>query len=99
MKMEFSEIPNGFLASLSYTKQKTSLVEIETGVTGGVNVGVNAILMLIENNPGINVSIIKSLLNVPQRTIERWINQLKKENKIEFKGAPKTGGYYKINTK
>ena len=95
MKMEFGEIPNGFLASLSYTKQKISLVEIETGVTGGVN----DILMLIKNNPGINVSIIKSLLNVPQRTIERWINQLKKENKIEFKGASKTGGYYKISTK
>ena len=92
MKMEFGEIPNGFLASLSYTKQKISLVEIETGVTGGVN----DILMLIKNNPGINVSIIKSLLNVPQRTIERWINQLKKENKIEFKGAPKTGGYWEL---
>ena len=63
---------------------------------GGVNGGVNDILLLIENNPGINVSNIKSLLNVPQRTIERWINQLKKENKIEFKGAPKTGGYYRI---
>ncbi len=71
---------------------------VNVGVNGGVNVGVNAILMLIENNPGINVSIIKSLLNVPQRTIERWINQLKKENKIEFIGASKTGGYYKINT-
>lgn len=58
--------------------------------------GVNDILLLIENNPGINVSNIKSLLNIPQRTIERWINQLKKENKIEFKGASKTGGYWKI---
>lgn len=26
MKMEFNEIPNGFLATLSYAKQKTSLV-------------------------------------------------------------------------
>lgn len=100
MKMEFNEIPNGFLASLSYTKQKTSLAEIDGGVnggvSGGVSGGVNDILLLIENNPGINVSNIKSLLNIPQRTIERWINQLKKENKIEFKGAPKTGGYWKI---
>ncbi|RTY83448.1 hypothetical protein EKL97_03975 [Flavobacterium sp. LS1P28] len=62
----------------------------------GVNGGVKDILVLIESNPGINVSNIKSLLNVPQRTIERGINQLKKENKIEFKGAPKTGGYYRI---
>jgi ATP-dependent DNA helicase RecG len=73
------------------------LFKIDEGVDGGVNGGVNDILLLIKNNPGINVSIIKSLLNVPQRTIERWINQLKKENKIEFKGAPKTGGYWEID--
>lgn len=71
---------------------------VNGGVSGGVSGGVNDILVLIENNPGINVSSIKSLLNIPQRTIERWINQLKKENKIEFKGAPKTGGYFVINT-
>ena len=70
---------------------------VEVGVSGGVSGGVNNILVLIENNPGINVSSIKSLLNIPQRTIERWINQLKKDNKIEFKGAPKTGGYFVIN--
>jgi predicted HTH transcriptional regulator len=65
----------------------------------GVNVGVNAVLMLIEKNPGINVLTMTKNFNVSQRTIERWINQLKKENKIEFKGASKSGGYYAINTK
>jgi ATP-dependent DNA helicase RecG len=40
---------------------------------------------------------MKDHFKVSQRTIERWIKQLKNENKIEFKGAPKTGGYYKIN--
>jgi ATP-dependent DNA helicase RecG len=73
MKMEFGEIQNGFLFTLRYTKQKTSLVENEE-----VNGGVNDILVLIENNPGINVSNIKALLNIPQRTIERWINRLGK---------------------
>ena len=97
MKMEFGEIQSGFLFTVRYTKQKISLLKNEE-VNGGVNGGVNEILSVIENNPGINVSTIKSLLNIPQRTIERWINQLKKENKIEFKGVPKTGGYWKINT-
>jgi ATP-dependent DNA helicase RecG len=64
----------------------------EDVVAVGVSGGVNDILVLIENHPGINVSALKSHLDIPQRTIERWINQLKKENKIEFKGAPKTGG-------
>ena len=31
---------------------------------------------------------------VTKRTIERWIKQLKNEDKIEFRGAPKTGGYF-----
>ena len=30
---------------------------------------------------------------VTQRTVERWIKQLKDEGKIEFIGASKTGGY------
>jgi len=29
-----------------------------------------------------------------QRTIERYLKQLKESNKVEFKGATKTGGYY-----
>ncbi len=28
-----------------------------------------------------------------QRTIERWLKQLRDEDKIEFKGSAKTGGY------
>ena len=33
-------------------------------------------------------------LHVPAKTIERWIKKLRDENKIIFKGAPKTGGYF-----
>lgn len=36
------------------------------------------------------------LLNVPIENIGRGIGQFKKENKIEFKGAPKTGDYYRL---
>ncbi len=31
------------------------------------------------------------------KNIERWIKQLKNEGKIEFRGSPKTGGYYPIH--
>ncbi|WP_262492533.1 hypothetical protein [Niabella ginsenosidivorans] len=34
-------------------------------------------------------------IKVPKRTIERWLTILRNENKIEFRGAPKTGGYWK----
>jgi len=29
-----------------------------------------------------------------QSTIERYLNNLKKSGMIEFRGAPKSGGYY-----
>lgn len=92
MKLSPEFVQEEIFKTILWRKNTDDIVEV--GVSGGVN----DILVLIENNPGINVSSIKSLLNIPQRTIERWINQLKKENKIEFKGAPKTGGYFVINT-
>ncbi|WP_256450125.1 hypothetical protein [Cylindrospermopsis raciborskii] len=33
-------------------------------------------------------------INTPKRTIERWLKQLKEQQAIEFRGAPKNGGYY-----
>ena len=90
--MEFGEIQSGFLFTMSYTKQKTSLVEEdEEG-----NVGVKTLLVFIENNLGTNVLTMEKHFNVTQRTIERWIKILKEENKIEFKGVPKKGGYWEI---
>lgn len=33
-------------------------------------------------------------LQTSPKNIERWLKQLKDTQKIEFRGAPKTGGYY-----
>ncbi len=33
-------------------------------------------------------------LQTPLRTVERELKKLKEQDKIHFKGAPKTGGYY-----
>ena len=33
-------------------------------------------------------------INTSVKNVERWLKQLKGTNKIEFRGAPKTGGYY-----
>jgi hypothetical protein len=33
-------------------------------------------------------------MNIPPKTIERWITSLKSDNKIEFRGIKKTGGYF-----
>ena len=60
----------------------------------GVNVGVREVYDFIKENQSIKANgIAKNFPQVTQRTIERYIKQLKDENKIEFQGSPKTGGY------
>ena len=59
---------------------------------------VQAMLTFIQNNPGLSAKKMTENLNQPLRTIERWLKQLKDQSKIEFKGAPKTGGYF-VNSK
>ncbi len=67
------------------------------GVNGGVSGGVNELLVFINSNPGLKTAQIKEAFDHPQRTLERWLKQLRDEGKIEFRGAPKTGGYYPMN--
>ena len=70
---------------------------VNTGVAGGVNGGVKSsadLLALIKAQPGQNAKQLATQVDMPQRTIERWLKQLKDEGKIEFRGAPKTGGYW-----
>ena len=70
--------------------------DVNGGVNGGANGGVNGGVMFefIQNNPGKNTKQIQAQLNVPRRTVERRLLELKSQGKIKFCGAPKTGGYY-----
>lgn len=56
--------------------------------------GVNRIGEIIRNNPGITSKELRESIEVSQRTIERWLKQLKGSGKIEFRRSPKSGGYY-----
>lgn len=62
----------------------------------GVNVGVKEqILELIQSNEGVNTKTIATHFpDMVNRTIERYIKELRDSGNIEFRGAPKTGGYY-----
>jgi len=64
------------------------------GVSEGVSEGVNLLLEYIGNKPGGRVPHFEKALHVPAKTIERWLKKLRDENRIEFRGSPKTGGYY-----
>ena len=50
------------------------------------------------NNENLRVSQISLALKIPSKTIERWINTLKQENKIEYRGSKKAGGYFMKET-
>jgi ATP-dependent DNA helicase RecG len=73
------------------------------GVSGGVNGGVidltqeEEILKILSIHKGIRTPQLCELTGFSKRTIERFLNQLKKKNLILFKGSSKTGGYFIID--
>ena len=68
----------------------------ETPLDGVVSGGVRELLEFIQTNPGLRANELSEHIDTPLRTVQRWLKQLKDENKIEFQGAPKTGGYVVI---
>lgn len=66
----------------------------EKSADGGVNGGVNDVLKYILINPNSRVNVIAEALQIPVRSVERYLSQLKKDGKIEFRGAPRNGGYF-----
>lgn len=72
---------------------KHHLETSDVGVNVGVNVGVQ-ILEYIRLHPGCRANAIADAVGTTTRTVERHVRQLREQGKIEFRGAPKTGGYY-----
>ena len=74
-----------------------ALKEHQNTAVGGVNGGVNeleAVCSYIRQHPGLRANAIALAMSFPKRTLERYLRQLKDASRIEFRGAPKTGGYY-----
>jgi ATP-dependent DNA helicase RecG len=65
------------------------------GVNGGVSEGVSGLLEFIKRTPGLRTPQISKAMDVPAKTLEKWLRKLKDRGDIEFKGSPKTGGYRK----
>ncbi|MDR2149056.1 MAG: putative DNA binding domain-containing protein [Tannerella sp.] len=82
------------------------LVPIEIENNEGINAeseginskdeGINALVRTITLYPGNRAVFLGDKLQIPVKTIERWLKKLKDENQIEFQGSKKTGGYWKI---
>ncbi|MFI3265258.1 MAG: ATP-binding protein [Rikenellaceae bacterium] len=67
---------------------------INEGVNEGVNKGVKSLLDYIATNVGLRSSQLSTAIGKSQKTVERYLKELKELDKIEFIGAPKTGGYF-----
>lgn len=63
---------------------------------GAVNGAVNQVLQFITEKPGCRTNAIAEALKLPLRTVQRHLEQLKKQGKVEFRGAPRNGGYFLI---
>ena len=69
---------------------------VDEGVREGVNEGVARLLSLIQDKPGMRTPQISIALDVPIKTLERWLKKLREKGKVEFRGNPKTGGYWSV---
>ena len=90
MSFKYFEDGDGYTTELTYKTQKTDTHL----VNGGVNGGVNLLIEIIKSNPGKRTNDLAELLAIPPKTCEKWLKKLRQQNKIEFRGAPKTGGYF-----
>jgi predicted HTH transcriptional regulator len=57
--------------------------------------GINLLLETIIQHSGRRVNFYSKKLQVPIKTIERWIKKLRDNGEIEFRGSKKSGGYWK----
>ena len=101
---EIKEFAGGVMATFLQKQPESQVEGVSGGVSGGVNGGVNGgvsggvspelleLLQLIHSRPGLKTADIVAQIAKPQRTVERWLKQLRETNRIEFIGPSKTGG-------
>ena len=69
--------------------------DIVNGIVNGiVNENEQTILNLLKAKPGLNASEVAESLSKSWRTTMRYLKSLNDKGLVEFRGAPKTGGYY-----
>ena len=65
-------------------------------INEGVNEGVNVLLDVIRRNPGKRANELAGLIGKSVQSVERYVKALRETGRIEFRGAPKNGGYFAI---
>lgn len=65
--------------------------------SGGVKSSEQKLLETVEKMPGLNAPALATQLDMSLRSVQRYLKKLTEQGKISFRGAAKTGGYYKID--
>jgi ATP-dependent DNA helicase RecG len=90
-----------FLKSDAETVRELNMADSVKGVNEGVNKGVNGgvkiLLAVIRKNPGKRTNELALLIGKSVQTVERYVKELKAAGEVEFRGAPKNGGYFIID--
>lgn len=68
----------------------------DEGVNEGVNQDATALLALIARHPGLRAYQLADMFGKSVKTVERHIRTLRENGMIEFRGAPKNGGYFAL---
>ena len=55
------------------------------------------ILCVVQECPGLRTNVIGEKTNIPVKSIERYVDILKKAGVIYYSGGKNTGGYYLSN--
>lgn len=83
--------------TVSGTVNGTVSGTVNGGVNGGVSGGVSGgVFAAITKHPGMRVPSLVDLLGMSRRSVERCLAELVAQNLIDFRGAPKNGGYFVI---
>ena len=69
-------------------------VKLNNGIVTGSK---KDLLRVISSEGGLSADRLALKTGKSLRSVRRYIDQLRKDNLIEFRGAPKTGGYYLLD--
>ena len=103
MDMDFNPVYDGIRKLNVVDWLLNDAINSDGGTSGGTSGGTNSndaldyeeiILKTIQKQGGLTAPQISAMIGKSKRTTERYISKLKTAEKIEFKGALKTGGYY-----
>jgi len=105
MKMDFKEIGDGFMVTVSYTEQKTTTNGTEKGTGKGtekgtekISINQQKIIKSILENPNITSEELSVIIGIRADKIRVNLSKLKSKGLLERIG-PDKGGYWKVTEK